>query len=47
MRRAFLRTVGVTPGAYRRGRIMSRSEGDLSLRPDPSRRTLGPGNETK
>jgi transcriptional regulator GlxA family with amidase domain len=45
MRRAFLRTVGVTPGAYRRGRIMSRSEGDLSLRPDSRRRTLGPGNE--
>jgi transcriptional regulator GlxA family with amidase domain len=45
MRRVFLRTVGVTPGAYRRGRIMSRSEGELSLRPDPSRRSLGSGNE--
>jgi AraC-like DNA-binding protein len=39
MRRAFLRTVRVTPGAYRRRR-MSRSEGDLSLRPGPNRRTL-------
>jgi AraC-like DNA-binding protein len=39
MRRAFLRTVGVTPGAYRR-RGMSRSEGELSLRPGPNRRTL-------
>jgi transcriptional regulator GlxA family with amidase domain len=39
MRRAFLRTVGVTPGAYRR-RGMSRSEGQLSLRPGPNRRTL-------
>jgi transcriptional regulator GlxA family with amidase domain len=36
MRRAFLRTVGVTPGAYRR-RGMSRSEGELSLRPGPTR----------
>jgi transcriptional regulator GlxA family with amidase domain len=39
MRRAFLRTVGVTPGAYRR-RGMSRSEGELSLRPGPTRRKL-------
>lgn len=39
MRRAFVRTVGVTPGAYRR-RGMSRSEGELSLRPGPKRRTL-------
>jgi transcriptional regulator GlxA family with amidase domain len=39
MRRAFLRTVGVTPGAYRR-RGMSRSEGQLSLRPGPERSKL-------
>ncbi len=39
MRRAFLRTVGMTPGAYRR-RGMSRSEGELSLRPGPTRRKL-------
>jgi transcriptional regulator GlxA family with amidase domain len=45
MRRAFLRTVGVTPGGYRRRRIMSRSEGELSLRPRPQRRTLGLTNK--
>jgi transcriptional regulator GlxA family with amidase domain len=39
MRRAFLRTAGVTPGAYRR-QGMSRSEGQLSLRAGPKRRTL-------
>jgi transcriptional regulator GlxA family with amidase domain len=40
MRRAFLRTVGVTPGAYRHRQGMSRSEGELSLRPGPDRCTL-------
>jgi transcriptional regulator GlxA family with amidase domain len=45
MRRAFLRTVGVTPGAYRRRRGMSRSEGELSLRHGPKRRTLGLTNQ--
>jgi transcriptional regulator GlxA family with amidase domain len=45
MRRAFLRTVGVTPGAYRRCRGMSRSEGELSLRHGPKRRTLGLTNQ--
>ena len=39
MRRAFLRTLGMTPGAYRR-RGMSRSEGELSLPPRANRRTL-------
>jgi transcriptional regulator GlxA family with amidase domain len=45
MRRAFLRTVRITPGAYRRHRGMSRSEGELSLRPGPKRRTLGLTNQ--
>jgi transcriptional regulator GlxA family with amidase domain len=40
MRRAFLRTVGATPGACRHRQGMSRSEGELSLRPGPNQRTL-------
>jgi transcriptional regulator GlxA family with amidase domain len=40
MRRAFLRTVGATPGARRHRQGMSRSEGELSLRPGPNQRTL-------
>jgi AraC-like DNA-binding protein len=39
MLRAFLCTVGVTPGAYRR-RGVSRSEGELSLPAPPRGRTL-------
>jgi transcriptional regulator GlxA family with amidase domain len=45
MRRAFLRNVGVTPGAYRHRQGMSRSEGELSLRPGPHRCTLELINE--
>jgi transcriptional regulator GlxA family with amidase domain len=45
MRRAFLRTVGVTPGAYRQRLGMSRSEGELSLRPVTDRCTLEPINQ--
>jgi transcriptional regulator GlxA family with amidase domain len=40
MRRAFLRTVGVTPGAHRRRGRMSGSEGQVSLRPSDGGRTL-------
>ena len=40
MRRAFLRTVGVTPGAHRRRERMSGSEGQVSLRPPDAGRTL-------
>jgi transcriptional regulator GlxA family with amidase domain len=40
MRRAFVRNVGVTPGAYRHRQGMSRFEGELSLRPGPHRCTL-------
>jgi transcriptional regulator GlxA family with amidase domain len=45
MRRAFLRTVRVTPGAYRHLQGMSRSEGELSLPPGPDRCTLEPINQ--
>jgi transcriptional regulator GlxA family with amidase domain len=45
MRRAFLRNVGVTPGVYRHRQGMSRSEGELSLRPRPDRCTLELINE--
>jgi transcriptional regulator GlxA family with amidase domain len=40
MRRAFRRTVGITPGAARRRERMSGSEGEVSLRPPQGRRTL-------
>ena len=40
MRRAFLRTVGVTPGAVRRRERMSGSESEVSLRSPHGRRTL-------
>ena len=40
MRRAFLRTLGHTPGAHRRRARMSGSEGQVSLRPPDAGRTL-------
>jgi transcriptional regulator GlxA family with amidase domain len=40
MRRAFLRTVGSTPGAGRRRECMSGSEGEVSLRSPHGRRRL-------
>jgi transcriptional regulator GlxA family with amidase domain len=40
MRRAFRRTVGITPGAARRGEPMSGSEGEVSLRLPPRQRRL-------
>jgi transcriptional regulator GlxA family with amidase domain len=40
MRRAFLRTVGTTPGADRQRERVSGSEGELSLRSPHGRRTI-------